>query len=97
VRARGRGNVECFWRLDGKGHVDQEDVVLDVVLMVPHTRQSAVRAIGELKAYHDFQPWTADLFQDWLPYFGKALKSLFGAGVVVRETMTWENVASPAD
>lgn len=92
VMSRGRGNVESFWRLDGQDHVDSEDVLLGVVLMVPKSREQPLSAVGELKAYHDFQIWTADLFKDWSQDFPKALKALFGAGVVVSDKKEWQDI-----
>lgn len=90
VRSRGRLHSEAFWRLDSRAHVDQEDVVLRVVLMVPTRRTAPVSAEAELKAYHDFEGWSADLFKDW---GGAALKAFFGAGGVVTATGRWDRLA----
>lgn len=93
VRSRGRGNVECFWRLDGAEYIDEEDVRLRLVLMVPKDRLQPVNAIGELTAYHDFQLWSADVFKDWINDFGKAIKALFGAGIPLHPPpMKWSDI-----
>jgi hypothetical protein len=97
VRTRGRGNISSFWRLDSKAHVDEEDVRLGVVLMVPKARSQPVDVKGELKAYHDFQFWSADLWKDWWHYFDDAIKNLFQGGVVVTDTMVWQNITRPDD
>lgn len=89
IRARGRGNVECFWRLDGTDCVDGEDIQLGVILAVPIARTGPVPVRGELKAYHDFNVLTADIFTDWVHDFSDALKSLAGAGFVVTDRQRW--------
>jgi hypothetical protein len=92
VRGRGRGGVQAFWRLDGKAHVDEEDVQLVVVLRVPRGRRAPLHAVGALKAYHDFQLWTSDIFRDWAPHFSAALKSLLGFGIPVTDQRTWSDI-----
>jgi hypothetical protein len=96
IRARGRRNVESFWRLDGNTHVDEEDVVLGVVLMVPKGRRDPVWATGQLRAYHDFQVWSADIFKDWTRHFGDGLRAFFGAGTVLGAQMKWEDITGSA-
>lgn len=93
IRTRGRLNVEAFWRLDGREHTDEEDICLEVVLMTPKRRKVVMHARGELRAYHDFQVWTADIFKDWLPHFGKALRSMLGNGIPVISTTKWPNLS----
>jgi hypothetical protein len=97
VKGRGRLNVEAFWRLDSNEHVDEEDVRLGVVLMVPKNREHPVNVVGELKAYHDFQLLSADLFKDWFSNFSDALKALFGAGIVIHKKRKWEDITRTAD
>ena len=92
VLARGRGDVGCFWRLDGKDYVNDEDIMLRVILTVPKTRTKPLHAIGSLRAYHDFQLGSADIFKDYAQDFSKVLKSLFLNGIPVDATMVWENI-----
>lgn len=92
VQGRGRLDVESFWRLDSKEFVDEEDVLLSVVLMVPKDRGQTVNAVGELKAYHDFQIWSADVLKDWIRHFRPVLKAFFGVGAVVTAKMEWEDL-----
>ncbi|MEI7866291.1 MAG: hypothetical protein WCI11_00260 [Candidatus Methylumidiphilus sp.] len=92
VLARGRGDVGCFWRLDGKECVNNEDTLLSVILAVPKTRKKPLHAIGSLRAYHDFQLGSADIFKDYTQDFSKVLKSLFSTGIPVDATMVWENI-----
>ena len=91
MRARGRRNVESFWRLDSHEHVDQEDVLLGVVLMVPKTRTQPVDVVGVLKAYHHVQTLDSHFESLW-DYFGDMLKAFFMVGAVISETRTWENI-----
>ncbi len=79
--------MESFWRLDGKRYVDEEEVVLSVVLMVPEARRQPLTAAAELRAYHDFQLWTSDLSKDWS--FGAAIRSLLGSGAVITSRQEW--------
>lgn len=71
VLARGRGDVGCFWRLDGKDCVNDEDIMLSVILAVPKTRKKPLHANGSLRAYHDFQLGAADIFKDYTQDFSK--------------------------
>jgi hypothetical protein len=95
VLARGRGDVGCFWRLDGNDCVNEEDMMLSVILAVPKTRNKPLHAIGSLRAYHDFQLGSADIFKDYTQDFSQVLKSLFSAGIPVNATMVWENMMKP--
>jgi hypothetical protein len=92
VRARGKGNVECFWRMDGKDHVDQEDIHLDIIIAVPKTRQEQVELIGQARARHEFQPLLADVVKDWPRYFHQRMQSLFESGAPVTANMEWKNI-----
>jgi hypothetical protein len=92
IRSRGRLNVEAFWRLDGREHTDEEDIHLEAVLMTPRRRKMMIHACGELRAYHDFQVWTSDIFKDWLPHFGKALRSMLGKGIPVISSAKWSDL-----
>jgi hypothetical protein len=90
VVSRGRGNAEAFWRLDGKKHVAEEEASLGIVLKVPRSRQHPVNAEGILRAYHDFEFWTADLFKDW--NFTDAVRSFFRSGAPVANSCVWPNL-----
>lgn len=92
VKSRGRGNVKGAWQLDGTDFVDEEDVQLGVILMIPKNREQPVNAIGALKANHNFQLWTADVFKDFRRYFGSAIKAFIEGGAVITATQAWENI-----
>jgi hypothetical protein len=92
VRARGKGNVECFWRMDGKDHVDQEDIHLDIIITVPKIRKEPVDLIGQARARHEFQPFLADVIKDWPRYFHQRMQSLFESGAPVTKSMEWANI-----
>ena len=92
VMSRGRLDVECFWRLDGDKYVAQEDVLLRLVLKVPKNREKPINAKGVLKAYHDFQIWTSDIFKDWIPQFSDILKSWLHQGAFISYEEKWEDI-----
>lgn len=94
VRARGKGNVECFWRMDGKDHVDQEDVHLEIIISVPKNRNRPVELIGQARARHEFQPLIADVVKDWPRYIHQRLHSFFESGAPVTASMKWDNITS---
>lgn len=96
IRARGRGNVECFWRLDGNRFVDEVDVKLEVILMVPKSRKHPIHVSGKLRACHDFQVLTADLFKDWRSFFDDKIKTLFDRGVPISTSMEWKDIIKSA-
>lgn len=86
VIARGRLAPNCRWRLDGKQYVAQEDVLLKVILMVPKSRKQPVNAVGRLKADHDFQVWSADIFKDY------RLEALWERSRVIETTQEWKDI-----
>jgi hypothetical protein len=92
ILTRGRGDVSCRWRLEGKECVNDEDVILSVILAVPKTRKKSLDVVGSLTASHDFQMWSADIFKDYTQDFGKVLKPLFSMGIPIETTMVWENI-----
>lgn len=94
VMARGRFDVECFWRLDGSKYVAEEDVLLGLVLAVPKKRKKPVTAKGLLKTSHDFQIFTADIFKDWIPQFSEILKSWLNQGAFITYQEDWTNILS---
>lgn len=89
IRSRGRLSPECFWRLDGNEFVDEEDLLLSVILMVPKNQKNDVSAIGELRAYHDFQVFSAEL-KDFS--FPESIKSFFSRGAVIHTQTRWKNI-----
>ncbi|MEW6735008.1 MAG: hypothetical protein AB1489_27200 [Acidobacteriota bacterium] len=88
IRARGRGNSALFWRLDGQKYIDEEDITLGIILMVPKSRSTPIPVIGALKAYHHFQLLSAEL-KDWFNDFPATLRSLILGGVPVEHTLEW--------
>lgn len=92
VMARGRLNVQAFWRLDGNGYVGNEDVLLGLILMVPKNRRKEINAIGELRAYHDFQTWSADLIRDWGANLTEVIKSFFKSGAFIYDKKIWDKI-----
>lgn len=92
IKARGKLDTVCFWQLDGKEYVDEENVLLGVLLMVPKTRKHPVSVTAEAIAYHDFQFLTADIFSGYFKEFDEKLKSFFRAGVPLRAETGWQHV-----
>ncbi|MCI5127452.1 MAG: hypothetical protein D3905_09605 [Candidatus Electrothrix sp. AS4_5] len=94
IKARGKLDTVCFWQLDGKECVDEENVLLAVLLMVPKTRKRPIDVTVEAIAYHDFQFLTADIFSGYFKEFDEKLKSFFQTGVPLRAESSWQNVLS---
>ncbi|MCI5222598.1 MAG: hypothetical protein D3924_08000 [Candidatus Electrothrix sp. AR4] len=94
IKARGKLDTICFWQLDGKEYVDEEDVLLGVLLMVPKKRKRPIDVTVEAIAYHDFQFLTADIFSGYFNEFDEKLKSFFRAGVPLRAETSWQHVLS---
>ncbi|MCI5156960.1 MAG: hypothetical protein D3906_00705 [Candidatus Electrothrix sp. AUS1_2] len=92
IKARGKLDTVCFWQLDGKECVDEENVLLGVLLMVPKTRKRPVSVTAEAIAYHDFQFLTADIFSGYFNEFDEKLKSFFRAGVPLQAEADWQHV-----
>jgi hypothetical protein len=93
VRSRGKGNSFGRWHLVGKEHVDDEELQLQVILMVPKERTQPVNVTGVLQASHDFQIWSADIFKDYWKFFDKKLRSFFekeGAGI--SDSKKWNDI-----
>ncbi|MDU9049364.1 MAG: hypothetical protein Q3M30_10955 [Candidatus Electrothrix sp. Rat3] len=94
IKARGKLDTVCFWQLDGKEYVDEENVLLGVLLMVPKKRKRPIDVTAEAIAYHDFQFFTADIFSEYFNEFDEKLKSFFRAGVPLRAETSWQHVLS---
>ena len=94
IKARGKLDTVCFWQLDGKEYVDEENVLLGVLLMVPKTRKQPIDVTAEAIAYHDFQFLTADIFSGYFNEFDEKLKSFFQAGVPLRAESNWQDILS---
>ncbi len=94
IKARGKLDTVCSWQLDGKECVDEENVLLGVLLMVPKTRKRPLNVTAEAIASHGFQFFTADIFSDYFKEFDEKLKNFFQAGVPLRAESSWQNVLS---
>lgn len=95
IKSRGRGNVECFWRLEGKELIDEEEVSLGVVLMVPKERKQPVSVKGQVRASHDFQILSADIRKDWKSFFKDSISQFFDQGAPLYQVMVWDKVIIP--
>lgn len=94
IKARGILDTVCFWQMDGKEYVDEENVLLGVILMVPKKRTAPVNAVASAVACHDFQFLTADIFRNYFNDFDEKLKSLFRAGIPLEAHSCWQNILS---
>lgn len=91
IKTRGKLDTVCFWQMDGRESVDEENVLLGVMLMVPKKRTRPVNAAAAAIAYHDFQFFTADIFRDYFKEFDDKLKNLFTKGVPLEAHSCWED------
>lgn len=103
IRTSGQLDSRGFWRLDSKQYVDEENVALSVVLMVPGDRRNPVHVSGRLKAYYDFHNASADLKKDWPKYiaewfkfFGPQLKAFFTGGAYLASQHDWQDILRSA-
>jgi len=95
IKSGGRGNVKAFWELQGTKYVNEQDVMLGVILMVPKSRNKPISAIGALEAHHDFQVWSADLLH-FKRFFAGAIQQFLEGGAAIQKTEAWQNITQVA-
>ncbi len=95
IKSRGRGNVKAFWELRGTKYVNEQDVMLGVIFMVPKSRNKPISAIGALEVHHDFQVWSADLLH-FKQFFQGAIQQFLEGGAVIQKTQVWQNITQLA-
>lgn len=91
IKSQGRGNVQVFWEFDGAEYVNEQDVKLGLILMVPKSRNRPVDAVGALQARHDFQVWSADLLH-FKQFFRGAIQQLLEGGVPINSSQAWKEI-----
>lgn len=91
IQGRGRGNSKVFWEFQGTQYVNEQDVSLGIILMVPQSRQKAIAAVGALEAHHDFQIWTADLLY-FKRFFQGTIQQFLEGGAAIQKTQAWQNI-----
>ncbi|NEP83368.1 MAG: hypothetical protein F6K39_37670 [Okeania sp. SIO3B3] len=91
IEGRGRGNIKASWKLQGTKYVDEEDVMLGVILMVPKSRNKAINGIGALEVQHDFQVLSADLLH-FKKFFPTAIQQIIEGGVTISADETWKDI-----
>ena len=91
IRSRGRGNVKAFWELRGTKYVNEQDVMLGIIFMVPKSRNKPISAIGALKVHHDFQVWSADLLH-FKRFFQGAIQQFLEGGAAIQKTQVWQDI-----
>ncbi|MBD2472415.1 hypothetical protein [Nostoc sp. FACHB-145] len=95
IRSRGRGNVQAFWELQGTKYVNEQDLMLGVILMVPKSRSKPISVIGALEAHHDFQVWSANLLP-FNRFFQGAIQQFLEGGAAIQKTQVWQNITQLA-
>ena len=95
IKSRGRGNVKAFWELRGTKYVNEQDVMLGVIFMVPKSRSKPISAIGALEVHHDFQVWSADLLH-FKRFFQGAIQQFLEGGAAIKKTQVWQNITQLA-
>jgi len=94
ITTTGQGTSECYWRLEGRKNVAEYNAHFALILMVPKTRTIPIDVLGELRVYHDFQIWTADIFKDWLPAFSHKLKNWWKSGRAIHASQEWKDITN---
>lgn len=95
IRSRGRGNVRAFWEFRGTKYVNEQDVMLGIILMVPKSRNKPISAISVLEVDHDFQVWSADLLP-FRRFFPEAIRQFLEGGVPIQEKQIWQDITQLA-
>lgn len=91
IKSRGRGNVKAFWELQGAKYVNEQDVRLGLIFMVPKLRNKPISAIGALEAHHDFQVWSADLGH-FKRFFQGTIQQFLEGGAAIQKTQVWQDI-----
>jgi hypothetical protein len=91
IKSRGRGNVKASWELQGTEYVNEQDVILGVIVMVPKSRNKPISAIGALEVEHDFQVWSADLLH-FKRFFQGAIQQFLEGGAAIQKTQVWQDI-----
>lgn len=91
IKGRGRGNVKAFWELQGNNYVNEQEIVLGLILMIPKSRNKPISAIGALEVHHDFQVWSADLLH-FKRFFQGTIQQFFEGGAAIRKTQDWQDI-----
>ena len=91
IRSGGRGNVKAFWEFQESKYVNEQDVMLGVIVMVPKSRNKPISAIGALEVQHDFQVWSADLLH-FKRFFQGAIQQFFEGGAAIQKTQVWQDI-----
>lgn len=91
IKGRGRGNSKVFWEFQGAQYVNEQDVSLGIILMVPKSRKNPITAIGALEAHHDFQILNADLLH-FKRFFQGTIQQFLEGGAAIQQTQVWQNI-----
>ncbi|NEO82653.1 MAG: hypothetical protein F6J87_00045 [Spirulina sp. SIO3F2] len=95
VKSRGRGNFKAWWEFQGTQYVNEQEIKLGVVLIVPKSRKNFPTVIGVLEAQHDFQIWSADILR-YQSFFREAIQQFFLGGAKIQATQVWQNITQLA-